>query len=105
MRGADDEAISSAAARRQHRRSLLCEQLLPFIPLGQGYKSPTITVGHSELEAVGTRVPLAAVDAVGAVAAVEAMIAVRAVHWMQNCTMDSVDAAVTLGAEVAVEWV
>ena len=48
---------------------------------------------------------MAAVDAVGAVAAVEAMIAVRPVHWMQSCTMDSVDAAVTLGAEVVVEWV
>ena len=36
---------------------------------------------------MGTRVPLAAVDAVGAfgaLAAVEATTAVRAVHWMQN---------------------
>ena len=35
----------------------------------QRYKSPTITVGHGELEAVDTRVPLAAVDA--------------GVHWLQ----------------------
>ena len=108
MRGADDEVISSAAARRQHRRSLLCEQLLPFHSRRAGIQVAelvTITVGHSKLEAVGARVPLAAVDAVGAVGAVETMIAVRPVHWMQSCTMDSVDAAVTLGAEVVVEWV
>ena len=60
-----------------------------FIPLGQGYKSPTITVGHGGLEAVDTGVPLAAVDAVSALAAVEAMTAVRAVHWMQTCTTNS----------------
>ena len=53
----------------------------------QRCESPTITIGHGELETVSTRVPLAAVDAVGALgalAAVEAMTAVRAVHWMQN---------------------
>ena len=53
----------------------------------QRCESPTITIGHGELETVGTRVPLVAVDAVGALgalAAVEAMSAVRAVHWMQN---------------------
>ena len=44
-------------------------------------------MGHGELETMGTRVPLAAVDAVGALgalAAVDATTAVRAVHWMQN---------------------
>ena len=74
------------AVRAVHWMQNLHDEFCFFFSF-QRCESPTITIGHGELETVSTRVPLAAVDAVGALgalAAVEATTAVRAVHWMQN---------------------